>query len=59
MRVREDLRPLVRTDSVAAVLTDGLLGSVFIQIRSGSADAPSVADGGRIRGVSTRSRLPT
>ena len=51
MRVREDLRPLVRTDSVAAVLTDGLLGSVFIQIRSGSAEAPSVGDGDRIRGV--------
>ena len=51
MRVREDLRPLVRTDSVAAVLTDGLLGSVFIQIRSGSAEAPPVEDGGRIRGV--------
>ena len=51
MRVREDLRPLVRTDSVAAVLTDGLLGSVFIQIRSGGADAPPVVDGGRIRGV--------
>ena len=51
MRVREDLRPLVRTDSVAAVLTDGLLGSVFIQIRSGSAAAPSVEDGDRIRGV--------
>ena len=51
MRVREDLRPLVRTDSVAAVLTDGLLGSVFIQIRSGSADAPSVEDGARISGV--------
>ena len=51
MRVREDLRPLVRTDSVAAVLTDGLLGSVFIQIRSGSADAPAVEDGDRIRGV--------
>ena len=51
MRVREDLRALVRTDSVAAVLTDGLLGSVFIQIRSGSADAPVVDDGGRIRGV--------
>ena len=51
MRVREDLRSLVRTDSVAAVLTDGLLGSVFIQIRSGSADAPVVDDGGRIRGV--------
>ena len=51
MRVREDLRPLVRTDSVAAVLTDGLLGSVFIQIRSGSAEAPTVEDGGSIRGV--------
>ena len=51
MRVREDLRPLVRTDSVAAVLTDGLLGSVFIQIRSGSADAPTVEDGARIRGA--------
>ena len=51
MRVREDLRSLVRTDSVAAVLTDGLLGSVFIQIRSGSPDAPPVADAGRIRGV--------
>ena len=51
MRVREDLRPLVRTDSVAAVLTDGLLGSVFIQIRAGSAGAPSVEDGDRIRGV--------
>ena len=51
MRVREDLRPLVRTDSVAAVLTDGLLGSVFIQIRSGSAGAPPVEDGASIRGV--------
>jgi len=51
MRVREDLRSLVRTDSVAAVLTDGLLGAVFIQIRAGSAAAPQVADGGAIRGV--------
>ena len=51
MRVREDLRSLVRTDSVAAVLSDGLLGSVFIQIRSGTADAPAVDDGGRIRGI--------
>ena len=51
MRVREDLRSLVRTDSVAAVLTDGLLGAVFIQIRSGTASAPQVEDGGVIRGV--------
>lgn len=51
MRVREDLRSLVRTDSVAAVLTDGLLGSAFIQIRSGSGGAAPVEDGDRIRGV--------
>ena len=51
MRVREELRPLVRTDSVAAVLTDGLLGSVFIQIRSGSASARPVEDGGQISGM--------
>ncbi len=51
MRVREDLHSLVRTDSVAAILTDGLLGSVFIQIRSGSDDAPTVPGGGTIRGI--------
>ena len=51
MRVREDLHPLVRTDSIAAVLTDGLLGNVFIQIREGSAAAPIVEPGGPLRGV--------
>ena len=57
MRVREDLHSLVRTDSIATVLTDGLLGNVFIQIRAGSADAALVEDGGTLRG-STRSRSP-
>ena len=51
MRIREDLRPLVRTDSVAAILTDGLLGAAFIELRSGSPDAPPVADGGTIPGI--------
>ena len=51
MRVREDLHPLVRTDSVAAVLTDGLLGNVFIQIRAGSSDAALVDDGATLRGI--------
>ena len=51
MRIREDLGPLVRTDSVAAILTDGLLGAAFIELRSGSPDVPQVADGGTIRGV--------
>ena len=51
MRVREDLHPLVRTDSVAAVLTDGLLGNVFIQIREGSDAAAMVDPGGNLRGI--------
>ncbi len=51
MRIREDLHSLVRTDSVAAILTDGLLGSVFIQIRSGSESAPEVPDGGTLAGA--------
>lgn len=51
MRVTEDLHPLVRADSVAAVLTDGLIGNAFIQIREGTDVAPPVADGGAIRGV--------
>ena len=51
MRVREDLHALVRTDSVAAVLTDGLLGSAFIQIRAGTESAPEVADGGALAGA--------
>ena len=51
MRVREDLHSLVRADSVAAVLTDGLLGNVFIQIRAGSGQSALVGDGGTLRGI--------
>ena len=51
MRVREDLRALVRTDSEAAILSDGLLGSAFIQLRAGSEAAPLIPDGGALRGV--------
>ncbi|MCY4662656.1 MAG: MlaD family protein [Acidobacteria bacterium] len=51
MRVREDLRALVRTDSEAAILSDGLLGSAYIQLRGGSGPAPLVADGGALTGV--------
>lgn len=42
MRLREDLRPLVRTDSVAAIQTDGILGNAFIQVRPGSDEQPMV-----------------
>ena len=51
MRVREDLHALVRADSEAAILSDGLLGSAYIQLRAGSGSAPPVADGGLLAGV--------
>jgi len=50
MRVREDLHNLVRTDSVAAVQTDGIVGNAFIQLSTGTDDASIVADGGTIEG---------
>ena len=51
MRIREEVRLLVRTDSVVAVLTDGLLGNVFLQIREGTEAASVVESGDRIRGI--------
>ena len=41
----------MRTDSEAAILSDGLLGSAFIQLRAGSEEAPLIPDGGALRGV--------
>jgi len=51
MRMREDLRQLVRTDSVAAVQTDGIVGNAFIQVGVGSDEAPVVAPGATITGT--------
>jgi phospholipid/cholesterol/gamma-HCH transport system substrate-binding protein len=50
MRLREDLRPLIRTDSAAAVQTDGIVGAAFIQISRGTDEAPMVMPGGTIAG---------
>ena len=50
MRLREDLRQLVRADSVASIRTDGIVGGRFVQIEAGSEHAPAVADGGAIKG---------
>jgi phospholipid/cholesterol/gamma-HCH transport system substrate-binding protein len=51
MRLREDVRHLVRADSAAAVQTDGLVGNAFIQISVGTDASPRVASGDTIRGV--------
>lgn len=50
MRIREDLRRLIRTDSVAAVQTDGIVGNAFIQISIGTDASPPVAPGDTIEG---------
>lgn len=49
MRLRGDLRHLIRTDSLASIQTDGLVGNKFIQIEPGTDSAQVVDDGGTIR----------
>jgi phospholipid/cholesterol/gamma-HCH transport system substrate-binding protein len=49
MRIVETLRPLVRTDSVALIQTDGLVGNRLVQIGAGSEAAPPIQDEGLIR----------
>ena len=49
MRVRSDLRPLIRIDSIASIQNDGLVGNKFVQIQTGTEAAPAVADGGTIQ----------
>lgn len=48
LRIREDLRPIIRTDSVASIQNDGLVGNKFIQVQAGTDGAPSIEDDGTI-----------
>ena len=50
MEVREALHPIIRTDSVAATQTEGLVGGVYVNIATGTAQAPPVPEGGTIPG---------
>jgi phospholipid/cholesterol/gamma-HCH transport system substrate-binding protein len=50
MEVRDDLRHLIRTDSVATTQTEGLVGAVFVNIAPGTDQAPIVPDEGTIPG---------
>lgn len=51
MRIREDLRPLVRTDSGCTIQTDGIVGNAFIQVSPGTDDAPPVEAGSILPGT--------
>jgi phospholipid/cholesterol/gamma-HCH transport system substrate-binding protein len=50
MEVRRDVRPLIRTDSVASTDTEGLVGSIFVNIAIGSEAAAPIQEGGTIAG---------
>jgi len=48
MEIRDDLHPLVRTDSIASVQTEGLVGGIFVNIATGSEQATEVPEKGTI-----------
>jgi phospholipid/cholesterol/gamma-HCH transport system substrate-binding protein len=50
MRITEEIHPLVRTDSVASIQTDGLVGNKFLAISSGTREKPMVPPGSTILG---------
>jgi phospholipid/cholesterol/gamma-HCH transport system substrate-binding protein len=51
MRIREDLRPLVRVDSTATIQTDGIVGNAFVQISMGTDQARMAESGDLLPGV--------
>ena len=48
LRVRADLHPLVRTDSVASIRTEGLVGGQFLMITAGSDRVPEAPENSTI-----------
>jgi phospholipid/cholesterol/gamma-HCH transport system substrate-binding protein len=50
MRITEEMHPLVRTDSVAAIQTDGLVGNKFLSVSSGTKEKPMAPPGSTIPG---------
>jgi phospholipid/cholesterol/gamma-HCH transport system substrate-binding protein len=43
LEITHELHPLVRTDSIASIETEGLVGGSYLAVSSGSADAPQAA----------------
>ncbi|MBI2833058.1 MAG: MCE family protein [Acidobacteria bacterium] len=48
LRIREDLHPIIRTDSVATIQTDGLVGNKVVQVGAGTERAPRAPNGSTI-----------
>ena len=58
LKVREDSHPLVRTDSVASIQTEGLVGGTYLSVSAGTDAAAAWRPTGQSRGES-RSRWRT
>src|SRR5690349_7238369 len=50
MFVRGDMHQLVRTDSIASIQTDGIVGNKFVEIDAGSDNASQAPDGSTLVG---------
>ncbi|HNP48562.1 MAG TPA: MlaD family protein, partial [Bacteroidia bacterium] len=62
MRVDEKLTQFIRTNSIAMIGTDGLMGNKLINIEPGTGDSPTVTDGASIpslKSVDTEQMLRT
>ena len=51
LAIKEEARQLLRSDSKAAIQTDGLVGNVIVSLTDGSPGLPPIQEGGRIQGV--------
>jgi phospholipid/cholesterol/gamma-HCH transport system substrate-binding protein len=49
LRMGASLRPLVRADATAKIVTQGVVGSKVVEIVPGRPDAPTLAEGGTLR----------
>jgi phospholipid/cholesterol/gamma-HCH transport system substrate-binding protein len=49
LRVRADLEPLIRDDSLASIETEGLLGDRYVQIQPGTAQGEPLAEGATLQ----------
>jgi phospholipid/cholesterol/gamma-HCH transport system substrate-binding protein len=49
LRIREDLHPIIRVDSVATIQTDGLVGNKFVQVEAGTEQAQIIPANGTIQ----------
>ncbi len=49
IRINEDLHGVVRSDSIASIQNEGLVGNKFVQVEGGSEQSPRAPDGSTIQ----------